>query len=38
MSISPDALDAAQAGVASYLQQFGYNSFRTVGLSAEYRF
>ena len=38
MSISPDALDAAQGGVASYLQQFGYNSFRTVGLSAEYRF
>jgi iron complex outermembrane receptor protein len=38
MSISPDALDAAQAGVASYLQQFGYNSFRTVGLSADYRF
>ncbi len=38
MSISPDALDAAQGGVASYLQQFGYNSFRTVGVTGEYRF
>ena len=38
MSISPDALDAAQGGTASYLQQFGYNSFRTVGVTAEYRF
>jgi iron complex outermembrane recepter protein len=36
--ISPDALDAAQGGVASYLQQFGYNSFRTIGVSGEYRF
>lgn len=38
MSISPDALDSAQANVASYLQQFGYTSFRTVGVTAEYRF
>lgn len=38
MSISPDALDAAQGGVASYLQQFGYNSFRTFGVTGEYRF
>ncbi len=38
MSISPDAQDAAQAHVASYLQQFGYNSFRTFGATAEYRF
>lgn len=38
MSISPDALDAAQGGVASYLQQFGYSSFRTVGVVGEYRF
>ena len=37
-SISPDALDAAQGGVASYLQQFGYTSFRTIGVAGEYRF
>lgn len=37
-SISPDALDAAQGGVASYLQQFGYTSFRTLGVAGEYRF
>lgn len=38
MSISPDSYDSAQAHVASYLQQFGYNSFRTFGATAEYRF
>lgn len=37
MSISPDGLDGS-VGVNSYLQQFGYSSFRTVGVTGEYRF
>ena len=37
MSISPDAGEA-NSGRASYLQQWGYASFRTVGVSFDYRF